>query len=102
MKPPELNQVAIWMAMKRDELDVKTYDNYQFMKKGIIQSASSLAPVIRYAKNYTYKKQKFSLCIISQERDTKAMESFLDKVAKDIQYDPKGKAFIKTEIYYGA
>lgn len=100
MKPPQINQVAIWMAMKRDELDVKTYDNYQFMHKGIIQSASSLSPVIRYAKNYKQKNNKFSLCIISQERDTEAMEKFLDKVAKTIKYDPKGKAFIKTEIYY--
>jgi hypothetical protein len=102
MKPPTLNQVAIWVAMKRDELDVKTYQNYQFMHKGIIRSATSIDPIVRYAKNYKYKGVKFSLCLISLEKDTKAMEKFLDKVAKGIQYDPKGKAFIKTEIYYGA
>lgn len=102
MKPPELDQVAIWLPMKRDEIDVKVYDNYHYTKKGIVHSASSLAPVCRYAKNYYDKnKEKFSLCIISLEKNTKAMESFLDKVAKDITIDRKQAPFTKTGIHYG-
>lgn len=100
MNPPTINQVCIWRFMKRDELDIKTFENYQFMHKGIIQSASSLKPVIRYAKNYGTGRKKFSLCIISQERNTKKMEAFLDKAAKDVKYDPAGPDFIKTEVFY--
>lgn len=98
-RPQTLNQVAIWLPMRRDGLDVKTYDTYQYMHRGIIQSASSLAPVIRYAKNYTVKGQTFSLCLISLERDTKKMEDFLDEVSTKVKVEP-GEVFQKTEFYY--
>lgn len=100
MKPPELNQVAIWQRMKRDELDVKVFQTYQFMHKGIIQTASATRPVVRYAKNYEQDDRKFSLCIISLERNAKKMEAFLDKAAEQVKYDPAGPAFMKTEIFY--
>lgn len=102
MKPPQINQVAIWLPMKSDDLDVKTYTTYQFMDKGIIQSASSLKPVVRYAKNYYKNDFKFSLCIISLEKDTTKMEAFLDQIAEEVQIDEKTSAFQKTEFKYNA
>lgn len=100
MKPPQINQVAIWLPMKSQELDVKTYDSYQYMDKGIIQVATSLKPVVRYAKNYIKDNWKFSLCIISLERDTAKMEAFLDETAKKVQIDEKTESFTKTEFHY--
>jgi len=102
MKPHNLNQVAVWLPMKGDELSIKTYTEYQFMHKGIIQGASTLNPVIRYAKNYYDGDHKFSLCIITQEKDTKVIEGFLDKVAEGITYNPDGPKFALTDIYFGA
>lgn len=102
MKPHTLNQVAVWLPMKNDALDVKTYPNYQYMHKGIIQPATSLKPVVRYAKNYYDGDIKFSLCIISLEKNTKRMEAFLDKTAKemDIMDVPADSSFHLTEVFY--
>lgn len=100
MRPPQINQVAIWLPMKTEDLDVKTYENYQYMDKGIIQSANSLKPVVRYAKNYLKDNHKFSLCIISHERDTAKMEAFLDKTAEQVETDSITDAFVKTEFRY--
>lgn len=101
MKPPTLNQVATWLPMKRDELDVKVFDSYQFIDDGVMKTATAKDPVFRYAKNYKRDSRiKFSLCIISLERDTKKMEAFLDKTAETIEYNPKGRAFIRTEVFY--
>lgn len=102
MKPPELNRVAVWVPMKREELDVKTYESYQFMHKGIIQSANSLKPVVRYAKNYTKGKLKFSLCLISLERDTKKIEKFLDATAKKLKITEATPKFTMTDEHYNA
>lgn len=97
--PQTLNQVAVWLPMKKDGLDFKTYDNYQYMHKGIIQSANPLAPVVRYVKNYTVKGVRFSLCLISLERDTKKMEDFLDEISEKVVLEP-GTVFQKTEHFY--
>jgi hypothetical protein len=101
MKPPVLNQVAIWLPMKRDGLDVKTYDSYQFVNNGKIGSATKTRPVVRYAKNYKDGDNKFSLCLVSLERDTEKMERFLDRKAKTIDVH-SGKKFYLTEVYYEA
>lgn len=100
MKPPQLNQVAIWLPMKSQDLDVKSYDNYQYMDKGLIQSASTLRPVFRYAKNYIKEDRKFSLCLISLERDTEKMERFLDDVAKEVKPSDSTSVFTMTEHRY--
>lgn len=100
MKPPELNRVAIWLPMKSQELDVKTYDSYQYMDKGIIQSATSLKPIVRYAKNYEKDGWRFSLCIISLERNTANMESFLDETAKKVTVGEGMQKFTMTEFKY--
>lgn len=99
MKPPTLNQVATWLPMKRDELDVKVFDSYQFNDAGLMKTATPKDPVFRYAKNYKTGRDKFSLCIISLERDTKKMEAFLDEVAKTVKVD-KSRAFVRTDIFY--
>lgn len=102
MKPPQINQVAIWLPMKSQELDVRTFDSYQYMDKGIIQTASSLKPVVRYAKNYIKDNWKFSLCLISLERDTAKMEAFLDDVATKVKVGEGMEKFTKTEFIYHA
>lgn len=101
MKVHNLNQVAVWVPMKSDELDIKVFTEYNFSHKGIIHQASTLKPVYRYAKNYYDGTNKFSLCMITDEKDTEAIDAFFNKVGKDLKYDASNGAFYKTEIYYG-
>lgn len=101
-KTPEINVVHVWLPMKSDALDVKQFDDYPFTtESGIIQSASSLRPVFRYAKNYTKNEARFSLCMISLQKDRDAIEEFLDKTAEQIDpIDYIGRVFSKTEMRY--
>lgn len=98
-KANNLNQVAIWLPMKSDSLDIKIFDSYQYHNQGKIHSATSKNPVVRYAKNYTNAAGKFSLCLISTETDAKKMQTYLDKLAETIGV-PIGKKFMLTEHYY--
>lgn len=102
MTPPTLNQVATWLPMKRDELDVKVFDSYQFLDDGVLKSASAKEPVFRMAKNYSRGRVKFSLCIITLERDTKKIEKFLDEASETVEYNPRGRAFVRTDVFYKA
>lgn len=100
-KIPELNTLHVWLPMKREGLDHKTYTEYQFMDKGILQTASTFKPVHRYAKKYTKDNVIFSLCMITLDGDESAVEAFFDEAVKDIdttQY--AGRIFAKTEIVY--
>lgn len=100
MTPPILNQVATWYPMKREGLDIKVFDSYQFNDNGVLKSATPKEPVFRLAKNYKRGRDKFSLCMITLERDTKKVEAFLDETAKTIEYDPRGRAFVRTDVFY--
>lgn len=101
MRPHVLNQVAIWLPMKSEELDVKVYNDYPYSTRaGIIMSASAMKPVIRYAKNYYIEDAKFSLCMISTEKNQSNVEAFLDETAKKIDLSGPIAGFQKTEFYY--
>lgn len=100
-KAPLLNVVHVWLPMKREGLDHKTYTEYQYMHKGLIQTASTLKPVHRYAKKYMKDNVIFTLCLITLDGDETAVEQFLDEAVKDIdtvQY--AGRIFAKTDVEY--
>lgn len=82
---PQLNQVAISKPLPITEINTKRYDSYSFMEGSILRQATELTPVYRYAKNYELKKKQFSILLITQDKDSKRVEKFLDKVAKDVK-----------------
>lgn len=101
MKPPLINEIAVWLPMKRDELDIKIFPAYNYLEpSGLIKAASKDDPIIRYAKNYTRGRTKFSLCMITLQRDSKKVEKFMDKAAKDVEVNVKDRAFTRTGVMY--
>lgn len=99
-----LNQLALWLPMNKDELDVKTFGTgYPYEIRGGIFRATKEQPVVRYAKNYEVGKTKFSLCLISLEQDVTEMEKWLDAEALKIKEKQvkSGDDFTKLKVFYG-
>lgn len=87
--------------MRGDDMSIKVQaTGYPYMKNGIILKADLTHPVIRYAKNYNIGNKRFSLCIISDETDTKTMEHWLDAQSLEMEAADIRSAWQMTEIYY--
>lgn len=84
MKPPILNQVAIWRSIPSQELDIRAYINYSYLENSIIKN-SGMNKIYRYAKNYSFKDRNYCLIIVTTESDTKKIEKFLDETSKSIK-----------------
>lgn len=100
MKPRPIDTLATWLPMNTNELDVKVFTDYHYTQGGIMVSASQLKPVLRYAKNYNLNGKRYSLCIITLEQDTKAMELWLDLQTKNIKEEHITDGFKLLDIKY--
>lgn len=100
MNVKDINQLAVWLPMRGSELHIKVFEDYHYKYKGIVRSASTLKPVIRYAKNYEQNGKRFSLCIISLEKKADKIEEWLDKQAKQIDIKKINKKFELLNVYY--
>jgi len=98
----EIDRPAASAPIRDTELNVKSYNSYRYISKsGIILEASKEKPVYRYAKNYG-KESVFSILMISQDGDTKKVESYMDKVAKLVNKSPnEAFRYIENEKYGG-
>lgn len=92
MKIHPIDTLAVWLPMNADGLLIKRFGKgYAYKKDDILVRSDS---VIRYAKNYTKGKTKYSLCLISLETNEKKMEKWLDAQAKKLtqkDIEPKFK-----------
>ena len=83
MKTLELNRIAIWRAKLIDELTVRESGaGRPYAENHIIKKTT--AKTFRYAKNYEKGGTKFCLFVITYVWDEKAVEKYLDKIAKKI------------------
>lgn len=102
-KPREINVLHAWYKMNADGLLVKAFNaGYPYTSKGIIARSSLKKPIQRYAKNYTLKGEQYSLCIISDEKDTKKMEAWLDEQSKKIKAKDLDEPFKAVGVRYNA
>lgn len=99
----EINKLAIWRPIGTKSFSIRPYgDGYAYLEKGIIRRSSVLTnPVTRYAKNYKKGKKEFSLGIFSKENDTKKIEKWLDKQAKEIKATEIDGKFKILDVRYG-
>lgn len=93
---PFLNQVAIWSPITSDTLNVRKYESYLYMESMIVREASPLAPIYRYCKTYTLKKAKYSLLLITRDKNAKKVEKFLDSVSEDVKSIPKKFKYLEA------
>lgn len=102
MKTPQpLNKLAVWLPMNTDKLSIKAFDTgYPYLHKGIVRRSDHATPITRYAKNYTKKGVKYSLCIITTESDTKKIEAWLDAESKKLNGKDIEPRFKMLEVYY--
>jgi hypothetical protein len=101
MKPNPIDQLAIWLPMNTEKLDAKVFPaGYPYSKGNLILHSSIGTPIIRYAKNYSVDGLRLSLCIISNENDSKAMEDWMDKQSQRIDPDTIKSPFQMTDIHY--
>lgn len=101
MKPHDLNSLYLWLPMNTNELSIKSYaEGYPYRHKGILFQSNLTTPIYRYAKNYIIDGKKFSLCLISTEKDTTKMEKWLDEQAKKIDSKEIIPKFKMLNIFY--
>lgn len=101
MKPHTINQLAVWLPMNTQKLSIKAFpERYPYKNKGILFQSSAGMPIYRYAKNFIKDGKKFSLCLISTEKDTKKMEKWLDEQAKKIDSKEIVPKFKMLGVFY--
>ncbi len=101
MKPHKINQLAIWKPMRGDEMNIKVYpDKYPYMKNGVLFLSTSLEPVVRYAKNFEKVGQRFSLCMVTLEKDTAKIEEWMETRSKKVKSADIDGTFKLLEVYY--
>lgn len=87
--------------MKIEGLNIKTYPlGYPYIERGIVKSSGIGTEVIRYAKNYTKSNKRFSLCVITNQKDTKKIEGWLDTMSKKIKPKDIESKFKKLGVEY--
>lgn len=102
-KPHEINVLHTWFKMNTDKLSIKAFNaGYPYTSNGIIARSSLKKPIQRYAKNYTLKSKSYSLCIISDEKDTKKMEAWLDEQSNKIKAKDLDEPFKAVGVRYNA
>lgn len=80
-----LNKVAIWRARNNENFTKRPAPlgtRYREDSSPIYKNAEK--PIIRYAKDYTIQKVKYSLFLRTFCEDEKAVEKALDAVAKKL------------------
>jgi hypothetical protein len=83
-----LNKPAIYRPIPANELNIATYKNYPHYRNSESNIMTSNT-IYRYAKNYTFNKIPYSLCMISDSNDAKRVEEFLDKQSKGLPSEIK-------------
>jgi len=85
-----LNKPAVYKPIPVDGINIATYKNYPHYQahESKLQSVSN-QPIYRYAKNYKSGKTSYCLCMISNDSDTKAVETFLDYQAGHLSTNVK-------------
>lgn len=102
MKPNRINQLASWIFMNKDGLQIKSFGTgYPYLQGNIIMRSSVHKPITCYAKNYKLGDKKYSLCIITNEKDTKKIESWMDAQSKNITTKDLTFGFKMLEVFYG-
>lgn len=86
MKIIELNRPAVSRRLALKELSIKPFvSNEQYMTRSrIIQQASIKEPVWRLCKDYSVDGIEFALNLLTDQKDMKKAEKFMDKVAKSV------------------
>lgn len=79
---PKLNVPAIWKdKVKHDGIDVKPYDSYVYIEKGVVIRHKGVNPVYRYAMNVG----KNTYFMISEDPNADRVEKFF-KSLKPIEF----------------
>lgn len=82
----EINRLATWYRMNQEGLLAKNFGaGYPYTQGGIVGRSSVQKPVIRYVKNYDYKGKRYSLCLITLDKNSKKVEAWLDEQSKKIK-----------------
>lgn len=86
MKVIELNRPAISTKLNVKELHIKPYVSHMhYMDKSrIIQVASLEKPVYRLCKDYEIDGIIFALNLLTDDKDAKRLEKFLDDTVKNL------------------
>jgi hypothetical protein len=87
MKIPQLDKVAIWQPIGTDKLDVRKYNQYRYIDKGLLQDSTK--PVYRYAQNFKLGDFAYSLIVVTHETSTEAVEKLFNRTAKNLSDDDK-------------
>lgn len=101
MNPQEVNQLAIWLPMKGDDIAIKVFpEGYPYRRKGMILRSTITQTITRYAKNYIKEKKKFSLCMITEDNNIENVEKWLDHQAATLDVNEIEAKFKKLKVYY--
>lgn len=98
-RQPVLNKVALWCGTPNTDLNARTYvANRTYKDSKLLQVASRERPVTRYVKSYERFKLKFSVFLYSDSDDKKAIEAFMDDVAKKAKKEDVTDAVSKASM----
>lgn len=101
MKPKKINVLALWLPMKDKGLSIKSFnEGYSYLENNLIMHSTLTSPVIRYAKNYSTENKNYSLCLITQDKNTKKVEKWLDEQAKKVKEKDVEDKFKLLDINY--
>jgi hypothetical protein len=78
-KVPQLDKVAIWQPINTDALDVRKYDSYSYIHKGLLHESKE--PVYRYAKNFSLDDFAYSLLLVTHEQDQEQVSKIFESVS---------------------
>lgn len=80
-----LNQIAIWKPGNFKKLSIrKSPSGQQYRDPNGVIYKNSIKPLVRYAKDYSIAKVKFSLFLRTDCEDAKKVEAALDYYAKQV------------------
>lgn len=94
-----LNQVAIWRPCGAKRLSMRPSPiGTQYRNPDGVVYKQSTKPLLRYAKDYTVKKVKFSLFLRTFCEDASVVEAALDVFAKEISKEYALKATANADF----
>jgi len=80
-----LNQIAIWSPCGAKEINIRPSPvGERYRNQNVTAYQTAAKPLIRYAKDYTVGKVKFSLFVRTFSANADAVEAELDRYAKEI------------------
>lgn len=101
MNPKEINELAMYMPIANDGLDVKALSpGYAYKQNRLIIRSKIDNPVNRYAKNYTVGKKKYSLCFITHDNNVERVEKWLDTQADKLKESDVETSFKMLGVKY--